>query len=197
MLTPEQFGKMISAAQGKTCQLDSARRWSWTSFARCCRRSSPATGCFPERYKHTIITPLSVKSNMDASQLQSYRPFSNLPFLSKLLERAVHSQLQSILDANSAISTRQSAYRKHHSTETELIKVYDDLLKATDNGQMSALWLLDLTAAFDTVNHELLMARLEGTFGVRSRLLAWFKSCSTGRTLFIALCLTRLRLLTG
>ena len=65
----------------------------------------------------------------------------------------------------------QSAYRKHHSTETALIKVYDDLLKATDNEQMSALCLLDLTAAFDTVDHELLLARLERTFGVRGRVL--------------------------
>ena len=58
---------------------------------------------------------------------------------------------------------------------TVLVKVYDDLLKGTDNRQMSALCLLDLTAAFDTVNHELLMAWLERTVGVRCRVLAWFK----------------------
>ena len=79
----------------------------------------------------------------------------------------------------------------------ELIKVYDDLLQVTYNGQMSVLGLLDLTAAFDTMNHELILARLEGSFGVRSRVLAWFKSYVTGCTLFIALCLTRQRLLTG
>ena len=83
---------------------------------------------------------------MDASQLNSYRPVSNLPFLSKLLERAVQSQLQAFLDANSAMPAHHSAYRKHHKTETALIKVYDDLLKATDNGQMSDLFLLNLTA---------------------------------------------------
>ena len=75
----------------------------------------------------------------------------------------------------------QSAYRKHHSTETALVQVYDDLLRATDNGQMLALCFLDLTAAFDTVDHELL-ARLERTFGVRSRVLTWFRSCLTGHT---------------
>ena len=63
-----------------------------------------------------------------------------------------------------------------------LIKVCDDLLKATENGQMSALCLLDLTAAFDTVDHELLLARLERTFGMRGRVLAWFKSYITGPT---------------
>ena len=76
----------------------------------------------------------------------------------------------------------QSAYRKHHSTETALISVYDDLLKATHNGQMLALCLLALTAAFDTVDHELLLAWLERTCGVRNRVLAWFKSYLTGRT---------------
>ena len=104
---------------------------------------------------------------MYASQLKRYRPVSNLPFLSKLLERAVHSQLQAFLDAISAMPAHQLAYRKHHSTETALIRVYDDLLKATDNGQISALCLLDLTAVFDTVDHELLLARLKRTFGVR------------------------------
>ena len=75
----------------------------------------------------------------------------------------VHSQLQAFLDANSAMPAHQFAYRKHHTTETVLIIVYDDLLKAADNGQMSAPCFLDLTAAFDTVNHDLLLARLERT----------------------------------
>ena len=88
----------------------------------------------------TIITPLLKKSNKDVSQLKSYKTVSNLPFLSKLPERAVHSQLQALLDANSALPAHQSAYRKHHSTETALIKICDDLLKVIDNGQMSALF---------------------------------------------------------
>ena len=133
---------------------------------------SLTTGYFTERYKHAIITPL-FKSNMDVSQIKSDRPVCNLPFLSKLLERAVHFQLQAFLDANSALPAYQLAYRKNHSTETEIINVCDDLLKVRDNGQMSALCLLDLTAAFDTVDHELQLAWL---------VLAWFKSYLTGRT---------------
>ena len=89
---------------------------------------------------------------------------------------SLHSQLQAFLDANSTMSVHQSAYRKHHSTETALIKVYNDLLKAIDNEQMSNLCLLDLTAAFDSVDHELLLAQLKRTFGVRGRVLAWLKS---------------------
>ena len=67
---------------------------------------SLAMGCFPDRYKHAIITLLLKKSNMDASQLKTYRSISHLPFLSTLLERAVHSQLQAFLDANMAMLSK-------------------------------------------------------------------------------------------
>ena len=78
-------------------------------------------------------------------------------------------------------STYQSAYRKFHSTETALLRLYNDLLVATDRGQVSGLCLLDLTAAFDTVDHELLLHRLDRTFGVRGHAKEWFKSYLTGR----------------
>jgi len=80
------------------------------------------------------------------------------------------------------MSKHQSAYRKFHSTENALVKVYNDLLVATDQGQVSALCLLDVTAAFDTVDHELLLMRLERSFGVQGLALDWFRSYLTGRT---------------
>ena len=78
--------------------------------------------------------------------------------------------------------TYQSAYRKFHSTETALLRLYNDLLVATDRGQVSGLCLLDLTAAFDTVDHELLLYRLDRMFGVRGQSKEWFKSYLTGRS---------------
>ena len=80
---------------------------------------------------------------------------SNLSFLSKLLERTVQIRLQAFLDNSDMLPATQSAYRQFHSTESAVLKVYSDLL-----GQVSALCLLDLTAAFDTVDHDLLMLRL-------------------------------------
>ena len=65
----------------------------------------------------------------------------------------------------------QSAYRRFHSTETAVTTVYNDLLLAADSGQVSALCLLDLTAAFDTVDHDLLLLRLEHKFGLRGVVL--------------------------
>ena len=74
----------------------------------------------------------------------------------------------------------QSGYRHYHSTETAVTKVYNDLLLAADDGEVSALCLLDLTAAFDTVDHDVLMLRLERQFGLRGVVLQWFRSYLTG-----------------
>jgi len=76
----------------------------------------------------------------------------------------------------------QSACRQYHSTETVVTKVYNDMLMAADSGQVSALCLFDLSAAFDTVDHDLLMRRLERQYGVRSVVLQWFNSYLSGRT---------------
>ena len=79
----------------------------------------------------------------------------------------------------------QSAYRRFHSTETAVTKVYNDLLLATDVGQVSALCLLDLTAAFDTVDHQLLLHHLECQFGLCGVVLAWFSSYLTDRSFWV------------
>ena len=97
-----------------------------------------------------------------------------LEFLSKLLDRVVQARLQAHPDGSSLYPGWQSAYRRLHiSTETVVTKVFSDQLVAVDRGQMSALCVLDLSSAFDTVDHDLLLQRLERRFGLcgRHRLL--------------------------
>ena len=96
----------------------------------------------------------------------------------------MQSQLLTYLDNNDMMPKTQSAYRHFHSTETVLSKGYNDLLLAADGGQVSALYLLDLTAAFDTVDHDLLLScsRLERQFGLRGVVLLWFRSYLSGRS---------------
>ncbi|WP_419634815.1 RNA-directed DNA polymerase, partial [Thiolapillus sp.] len=107
---------------------------------------------------------------------------SNLPFVSKLIEKLVLDQLFRHLDHNNLWHTFQSAYRPKHSTETALLRVLNDLLTASDSGSISILTLLDLSAAFDTIDHSILLTRLDSTFGIRDLALSFFRSYLQDRT---------------
>ena len=143
---------------------------------------SLATGCFPSEFKQAVVRPLLKKNGLDASELKNYRPVSNLSFLSKLSERVVQRRLQAFLDSSDLMPKTQSAYRRFHSMETAVTKIYNDLLLAADGGQMSGLCLLDLTPAFDTVDHTLLLDRHQRQFGRRDNVLDWFRSYLLERT---------------
>ena len=93
-----------------------------------------------------------------------YALYVPLPFISKILEKVVLTQLQKHLSENDLHEIRQSAYRKNHSTETALLSVVDGLLRNADDRLVSVLALLDLSAAFDTLDHPILLQRLETTF---------------------------------
>ena len=105
---------------------------------------SLSSGRVPEMFKAAYVTP---RIKMDPTDPRSYRPISNLPVSSKLLER----QLLAYFITSGLLPRLQSAYRSHHSTETAILKVLSDILLAIDAGDLSALVLLDLSAAFETV----------------------------------------------
>jgi len=127
---------------------------------------SLATGCFPTCLKNSFVTPALKKPGLDETSPSSYRPISNLTVISKLLEHLVARQLVAYLDNHHLLPTTQSGFRRGYSTETATIRVLSDLLDAVDRGDTAALVLLDLSAAFDTVDHEILLGRLSVTFGV-------------------------------
>jgi len=103
----------------------------------------------------------------------NYRPVSNLSFLSKLIERAVATQLNDYLVTNDLPPRHQSAYRKGHSTETAMLRVWSDFLAAADRRHVTLLGLLDLSAAFDCVDHTILLQRLRSVFGLTDVVLQW------------------------
>ncbi len=105
-----------------------------------------------------------------------------MPFLSKVLENVVFIQLQTFLRNNSVLKVFQSGFRALHSTESALLKVHNDILLTPDSGASAILVLLDLSAAFDTVDHNILISRLEHYAGVRGMALQWFKSYLTNRS---------------
>ena len=146
-----------------------------------------SSGHVPAAFKHAVVQPLLKKKNLDPSDLSNFRPISQLPFLSKALEKVVYLQLQSFLTSHGIHDIFQSGFRTGHSTETALLRVFNDLLLNADVGSPAVLVLLDLTAAFDTVDHPTLLHRLENSVGVTGTALQWFKSYLTDRTFSVKL----------
>ena len=142
---------------------------------------SIVSGTVPSDFKSAIVKPLLKKNSLDPNELKNYRPISNLPFLSKVLERLILLQLSSHLTTNNLLSPHQSAYRAGHSTETALLRILNDILSALDENKISVLLLLDLSSAFDTIDHDLLLNRLESVFGIRDTALNWFHSYLSDR----------------
>ena len=108
--------------------------------------------------------------------MKNYRPVSNLPYISKVLEKAVDCQLERHLSDNSLHEERQSAYKQFHSTESALLCVQNDILCSLDRNEATVLVMLDLSAAFDTIDHHTLLCRLEQHFGIIGKPLQWMKS---------------------
>ena len=143
------------------------------------------TGYVPQSFKIAVIKPLLKKATLDPNVLANYRPISNLPFISKILEKVVANQLCDHLNRNGLFEEFQSGFRVHHSTETALVKVTNDLLMASDSGLVSILVLLDLSAAFDTIDHNILLQRLESEIQIKGTALDWFESYLSDRFQFV------------
>ena len=142
---------------------------------------SLASSTVPVSFKKAIVTPLIKKPSLDRDVLKNYRPVSNLPFLSKILEKVIAKYMSIHKNNNDLEVPLQSAYRQHHSTETALLKVQNDILRSLDKGECVFLVLLDLSAAFDTVDHQTLQDCLKNTFGISGAALLWLKSYMSDR----------------
>ena len=144
---------------------------------------SLATGSI-DGIKSAIVTPLlkEISSKVDTEEFKNYRPVSNIVFLSKVIERVVATRLDEHMLSNNLYNNNQFGYRKFHSTETLLLKVLNDLLLACDQNSPSILILLDLSAAFDTVDHNKMLYILKNDIGIGGIALEWFRSFLIGRT---------------
>ena len=147
--------------------------------------ASLGEGAVPSCFKVASVSPLLKKPDLDPDDMKNYRPLSNLPFLSKVLEKIVLSQLKYHLSKNELVEPFQSAYRENHSTGTALLRICCDLLNDADDGLISVLSLLDLSAAFGTLDHNIMLNRLSDMFGLSGCVLGWFRSYLCNRSFFV------------
>ena len=122
------------------------------------------SGIFPPLLKQARVLPRLKKPTMDPDTCSSYRPISNLSFISKLIERVVVKRFTTHVSYFNLFPNRQSAYRSFRSTETAVLSVHGALVRSIDSKQVSLLVLLDLSAAFDTVDHSILLSFLSNRF---------------------------------
>ena len=119
---------------------------------------------------------------MDREELKSYRPVSNLNFTAKLTEKCAATQLVDHMDDKGLSDPLQSAYRPKHSTESALIKVTDDIMNGIDSKKVVFVVLLHLSAAFDTVDHIVLLSHLHHRLNICGSVLNWLQSYLKGWT---------------
>ena len=122
-----------------------------------------------------MVLPLLEEDGLEPI-FKNYRPVSNLQFVSKLAESAVAKQLHHHMVANDLFPVLQSSYRKFHSTEIALLKVKNEILLNMNKQHVTLLVLLDLSGAFDTIDHFILLERLKSGIGIRGTALSWFAS---------------------
>ena len=188
-VTLPEVDKLLSNSSTKHCELDSSPVWLIKSLRHIFApilllliNCSLLTSTLPTSHKRAILRPRIKKPGLDLSDPSNYRPISNLSFISKLVERAVHRQLSNYVESNSLLPLVQSGFRRLHSTETAVLKVYNDIILALDSGFIAVLLLLDFSSAFDCVDHSILLKVLELQFGITASALLWIANFLTNRS---------------
>ena len=181
-LTEEEVRQIVKAMPSKCCDLDAVP----TSLLKEALdlllptlvklvNLSLAEGVFIQQWKIALVKPILKEVGMDLIS-KSYCPVSNLPFLSKVVEKSVLLRFNRHCNENNLMPGYQSAYRANFSCETALLKLTDDLLWSMEHQEVTPLVAIDLSAAFDTVDDDLLLSILSKKLGVVDKALKWFHS---------------------
>jgi len=165
--------RTIMKSPVKSCSLDPVPTFllrefvdSLLPFVTCMVNASLRQGRLPKSQCHAIVVPVLKKPGLNTADMANFRPVSNVTFMSKVVERVVAKQLHEYLAINDLLPRNQSACRRHYSTETAMLRVISDALSEADEQKVTLLASLDMTAAFDCVDHSLLLMRLQWNFGL-------------------------------
>ena len=190
--TPDEIAKVINRLKCKNSPTDIIPT---TVLKRCVNVFSVAlfylinlsfeSKTFPSVFKVGHVIPLLKKPDMDINDSANHRPITNLKTISKVVERIAFSHLQYHMHQSKNFITYQSAYRSGYSTETALLKVTDDLNASMDSKSCSILLSLDISAAFDMIDIDILLPRLESEFGIIGSVALWIRSYLTDRECYV------------
>ena len=193
-ITDDKLLKIIKSGNSKSCSLDPIP----TSFVKSLLpvllptiltivNRSLSESYMPCALKEAIVKPLIKKPSLDKENFKNYRPVSNLAYLGKLIESVSIEQIDAHLSTLGLHEPLQSAYTPNHSTETAIMRVTNDILCALDRGQCVYLVLLDLSAAFDTIDHQVFVSRLQEDYGVTGGVTDWMESYLENRHQVVAI----------
>ena len=179
-VTEAEVNKILNNLSKKICSLDVVPTWliiecadsltpAITSIVNC----SLESGDMPVDLKKAIVKHLLIKADLDRECLKNYRPVSNLSCLSKKIEKVVASSMHSYLNQKDIFPNFQSAYRQKHSIETALTRVQNDIIKLTAKKQHVMLVLLDLSAAFEAIDKDIICHRLRTFWGISNLAPKW------------------------
>jgi hypothetical protein len=185
----EKVYEIITEMNNKYCDLDPIPTWlvksCFTELSMMINliiTKSLTESAFPSKLKYALVKPVIKDRNESQDDLANYRPVSNTPFISKLLEKVVSTQLKTHIENNNLYGYYQSGYRKQHSCETAVLKVVNELMGMVHANGAAVLIFLDLSAAFDTIDHEMLIQKLKKDFGIQGDVLQWIESYLSKRT---------------
>src|SRR6218665_1157051 len=191
-VTGTELRRIILSSAAKSCELDPLPTFLLQELVdallpfltRLCNRSIQ-DGILPQLQKRSILIPVLKREGLNTTDPSNYRPIANVTFLSKIIERVAASQLIAYLEINKLLPVCQSGFRKGHSTETLLLRLLSDIYGAVDRSRLTLLALFDVSAAFDTVDHEILLKRLQLSFGLSGNFIAWLASFLSERSLCV------------
>ena len=185
-LSPTEVLRLVSSLPGKTSPLGVIP----TSLLKNCTdifvpiivwlaNLSFGEGKFPSKFARAQVTPILKKNGLDPEIPSNYWPISNLNTFSKILERLFLSRLKMHINDTGQTNIYQSAYKQFHNTETAVLKILDDIYAAVDDKKVTCL------AAFDTLEHETLLARLRNSYGLDGSALSWITTYLQDRSQWI------------
>ena len=193
IVSHKQIQELIMSTPAKSCELDPLPTWLLklslkqlipiitemvnTSLTECSMTNAMKTA---------VVKPLLKKAGLPL-EWKNYRPVSNLTYISKQIERVIAKQIVKHIELNNLPESFQSAHKTYHSTETALVRVKNDIIRSIAEKEVTLLILLDLSAAFDTVDHTILLDRVKNQMGITGDVHRWLCSYLSDRTQYVFL----------